>query len=224
MFESVSPQHIIDDAEAATDNDGYDLFSSDQMVARINDELATLWLWGTKCNRDLFTKNVEGQITSGSNYISITAAAPTGLALTDFMNIRSVDLKFGTDDYREIRPFNFNTRNRVSTISYRILSGDQLWLNPKEQAATYPFRMWYLTSPPVASARGLTSAMSLPKGGGQYVAAGLAAMMRKRLDEGGQEELQDQEAAKRNMISWMKTSGGDQATIADVEGDCEIYF
>lgn len=225
MFESVTPQQIIDDVEAATDNDGYEMVSDSQFVSWINDELISLWSWATRCNRDLFTKSVEGQIASGSNYISLTAAAPTGLALTDFLNVRGVDLKLGTDDYREIRPFNFNTRNRVPVISYRVLGGDQLWLNPKEQASAYPFRMWYIFKAPTASASSLSTAMSVPSGGGAYLVAGVAASLRKRLDDGGQEDRQEQEAAKRSMISWMQTSGGDQRTIADVSDDyaCELW-
>jgi hypothetical protein len=225
MFESVTPQQIIDDVEAATDNDGYEMVSDAQFVSWINDELIGLWSWATRCNRNLFTKSVEGQIASGSNYISVTAAAPTGLALIDFLNIRGVDLKLGTDDYHEIRPFNFNTRNRSYTLSYQILAGDQLWLNPKDQAATYPFRMWYITKAPTASSSALSTAMSIPMGGSAYVVAGVAASLRKRLDDGGQDDRSEQEAAKRSMIAWMQTSGGEQRTIADVSDDyfCEIW-
>lgn len=218
MFESITPQQIIDDVEAMTDNDGYDLISDTQLVTWMNDEMIALWLWATKRNRNVFTKSAEGQIASGSNYISITAAAPTGLAVSDFLNVRGVDLKFGTDDYHEIRPFNFVTRNRVSEISYQVFS-DQLWINPKTYSSTYPFRLWYLSKAPTASVSALSTALSLPMGGGEYVKRGVAMKVCGREDEATREHLAAREMARQSIESWLRTSGGEQVSVADVDGE-----
>lgn len=218
MFDSITPQQIIDDVEAITDNDGYDLISDVQLVAWMNNEMSTMWQWGVRCSRDAFTKSKEGQIAAGNNYISITAAAPTGLGVTDFLSLRDVDLKVGNGYYKKLRPFNFATRDRVVQLSHRLI-GEDLWLNPPNYAALYPFRIWYLSKAPAASATALDAALSLPTGGDEYVKQGMAAKVRVRLDDDPSPHLAAQEAAKRGVEAWLASSRGAQGTIADVSDD-----
>lgn len=224
MFDSITPQQIIDDVEAITDNDGYDLISDVQLVTWMNNEMSTMWQWGIRCSRDAFTKPKEGQIANGSNYISITATAPTGLGVTDFLSLRDVDLKVGDGYYKKIRQYNFATRDRVIQMSYRLL-GEDLWINPPNISSLYPFRLWYLSKAPVASAAALSTPLSLPTGGDEYVKQGMAAKVRIRLDDDPAPHYAAQEQAKRGVEAWLASSRGAQGAIADVSDDywCELW-
>ena len=218
MFDSITPQAIIDDANALTDNDGYSLISTAQFIAWMNNEMSTAWQWGMRCNRDAFTSNKEGQITSPANYISITATAPTGLGVTDFLSVRGVDLKLGDQIYKKIRPWNFVTRDRLIMLSYRAI-GENLWLMPPQYSSLYPFRLWYITKAPAAVAGSLSTALSIPTGVDEYVKQGIAAKIRVRLDDDPAPHLQAQADARAGVEAWLQSAHGDQGTIADVSDD-----
>ena len=218
MFDSITPQAIIDDANALTDNDGYSLISTAQFIAWMNNEISTAWQWGMRRNRDAFTSSKEGQITSPANYISITAAAPTGLGVTDFLSVRGVDLKLGDQIYKKIRPWNFVTRDRLIMLSYRAI-GENLWLMPPQYSSLYPFRLWYITKAPAAVVGSLSTALSLPTGVDEYVKQGIAAKIRVRLDDDPAPHLQAQAGAQAGVEAWLQSAHGDQGTIADVSDD-----
>jgi hypothetical protein len=217
MFETTTPQALIDDVNYMTDNDGDSLISTAQYIAWMNAELSDAWQWMVRCNRDAFTKIKEGQVVTG-NSISVIATAPTGLGLTDFLNIRGVDLKFGTNCYKKIRPWSFAGRDSVSEISYRML-GESLYLLPADCAATYPFRMWYVHRQPVASAAALTAELSIPDGVDDCIKQGMAAKVRMKLDDDPSPHMALQAAAKAGVKSWLMSSKGDQAVIANVDPD-----
>ena len=218
MFDCVTPLSIIDDVNAITDNDGYSLVTSAQLVAWMNNELSTLWQWAVRCNRDAFVATAAGQIAGGQNYISIVAAAPTGMGVTDFLSLRAVDLNLGNNVYKKIRPWNFVTRDRLVMLSYRVL-GENLWLMPPQFATQYPFRIWYVTKAPQATTGTLSTAISIPTGGDEYIKQGMAAKFRQRRDEDPSLHLQLQAAAKAGVEAWLQQAHGDQATIADVSSD-----
>jgi hypothetical protein len=218
MFDAITPQAIIDDANALTDNDGYSLISTAQFIAWMNNEISTAWQWGMRCNRDAFTSNKEGQITSPANYISITATAPTGLGVTDFLSVRGVDLKLGDQIYKKIRPWNFVTRDRLIMLSYRAI-GENLWLMPPQYSSLYPFRLWYITKAPAAAVGSLSTALSLPTGVDEYVKQGMAAKVRIRLDEDPAPHLEAQAQARAGTEAWLQSAHGDQGTIADTSDD-----
>ena len=218
MFDAITPQAIIDDVNALTDNDGYSLISTAQYIAWMNNEMSTAWQWGMRCNRDAFTSNKEGQITAPANYISITATAPTGLGVTDFLSVRGVDLKLGDQAYKKIRPWNFVTRDRLIMLSYRAI-GENLWLMPPQYSSLYPFRLWYITKAPAAVVGSLSTALSLPTGVDEYVKQGIAAKIRVRLDEDPAPHLQAQTQARAGTEAWLQSAHGDQGTIADTSDD-----
>ena len=220
MFDSITPQAIIDDANALTDNDGYSLISTAQFITWMNNEISTAWQWGMRCNRDAFTSSKEGQITSPANYISITAAGttPGGLGVTDFLSVRGVDLKLGDQIYKKIRPWNFVTRDRLIMLSYRAI-GENLWLMPPQYSSLYPFRLWYITKAPAAVVGSLSTALSLPTGVDEYVKQGIAAKIRVRLDDDPAPHIQAQAGAQAGVEAWLQSAHGDQGTIADVSDD-----
>jgi len=218
MFDAITPQAIIDDVNALTDNDGYSLISTAQYIAWMNNEMSTAWQWGMRCNRDAFTSNKEGQITSPANYISITATAPTGLGVTDFLSVRGVDLKLGDQAYKKIRPWNFVTRDRLIMLSYRAI-GENLWLMPPQYSSLYPFRLWYITKAPAAAVGSLSTALSLPTGVDEYVKQGMAAKVRIRLDEDPAPHFEAQAQARAGTEAWLQSAHGDQGTIADTSDD-----
>ena len=217
MFESVTPQAIIDDVNALTDNDGYSLVTSAQLIGWLNCELTSLWLTMIRCSRDAFTKTAEGRIVTAPS-ISMTAAAPTGLAITDFLSIRGVDLKLGEGMYKKLRPFNFVTRDRTIMLSYRAI-GEDLWILPQQQSTLYPIRVWYMYKAPTASASALSTAMSIPANADDYVKQGMCAKFRIRRDEDPSSHLQQQALALEQIKAWLMSSRGDQGTIADVSDD-----
>ena len=148
----------------------------------------------------------------------MTAAAPTGLAITDFLSIRGVDLKLGEGMYKKLRPFNFVTRDRTIMLSYRAI-GEDLWILPQQQSTLYPIRVWYMYKAPTASASALSTAMSIPANADDYVKQGMCAKFRIRRDEDPSSHLQQQALALEQIKAWLMSSRGDQGTIADVSDD-----
>lgn len=231
MFQTITPQAIIDDVNALTDNDGYSLVSNAQLVAWMNNELTTLWQWARRCNRDVFTK-VTGTLTmpAGASSMSMTAAAPAGAALTDWSSGRGVDIQVGggtADSWKKLKPWNFATRDRIYRSCYRFI-GDTLYLLPTVSASQYPLRVWYIYSAPVVLIPGGTltnTALSIPDGADEYIKQGLAAKVRTRLDDDPTPHLQAQGSAKLALEAFLATAKGDQGIIADVADETypEMY-
>lgn len=215
MFNSVTPQSIVDDVNALTDNDGYSLVSLTQLVAWINKELLDLWQWATRCNRDAFTKCTSAfSLAGGTQSISMTAASP-GLALTDWLAARAVDIQVSSQDWKKLRLWNFTTRDRIGLLSYRFL-GETLWIQPIEQASVYPLRVWYLFKAPVVTVASLSTAIVIPDNAEEYVKQGVAAKLRVRLDDDPGPHLQAQAAARLALEAFLASSKGDQGAISDV--------
>jgi hypothetical protein len=221
MFQSITPQQIIDDCLALTDQDGYGLFGSSGdnypiLVRWINNELTTLWQWGRRVNRDAFTKVSSSLIIpSGSYTMSMTAAAPAGAAITDWGSPRGVDVATSTDSWRKLKLYNFVTRDHVGLLSYRFI-GDTIHLQPANQASNYYFRVWYLYSAPVVTTATLATSISIPDGSDEYIKQGVAAKMRIKLDDDPTPHYALQQQAKLEVQATLATGHGDQVTIADV--------
>ena len=221
MFASVTPQSLIDDILRITDEDGYGRFGSGGdgypiLVGWINNELTTLWQWGRRVNRDAFTK-VTGSLTmpAGAYTMSMTAAGPAGAALTDWSSPRGVDVATSTNNWRKLKLYNFVTRDHVGLLSYRFI-GDTLWMQPIDQAGSYPFRVWYLFSAPVVTTASLATAISIPDGADEYVKQGVAAKIRQKLDDDPSLHLGMQKQTRLEVEAMLATAHGDQITIADV--------
>lgn len=221
MFQTITPQAIIDDALRLTDQDAYGILGNagdgyPTLVAWINNELTTLWQWAKRVNRDVFTK-VTGTLTmpAGASTMSMIAAAPAGAALTDFGSPRGVDVQTSTDCWRKLKLYNFVTRDRVGLLSYRFV-GDTIYLQPAAQATEYPFRVWYLFSAPVVTTGTLANAISIPEGSDEYIKQGVAAKIRIRLEDDPTVHRQLQQAAKLEVQATLATAHGDQIAIADV--------
>jgi len=221
MFQSITPQAIIDDCLSLCDQDGYGLFGSSDdkypiLVRWINNELTTLWQWGKRVNRDVFTK-VTGSLTmpAGAYTMSMTAAAPAGAAITDWGSPRGVDVSTSTSNWRKLKLYNFVTRDHVGLLSYRFI-GDTLWLQPTDQAASYPFRVWYLYSAPVVTTATLANAISIPEGSDEYIKQGVVAKMRIKLDDNPAPHYALQQQARSEVTATLTSAHGDQIIIADV--------
>jgi len=221
MFQSVTPQAIIDDCLKLTDQEGYGLFGSSgdgypTLVAWINNELTTLWQWGKRVNRDAFTKVTPAlTMPAGAYTMSMTAAAPAGAALTDWASPRGVDVATSTNNWRKLKLYNFVTRDHVGLLSYRFI-GDTLWLQPIDQAGTYQFRVWYLYSAPVVTTATLATAISIPEGSDEYIKQGVAAKMRQKLDDSPDLHYALQKQARSEVTATLTSAHGDQIIIADV--------
>lgn len=221
MFSSITPQAIIDDVNALTDNDGYSLVSPTQLCAWINNELTSAWGWIGRSNRDILTKvTSQFQIAAPQdvNGISMTAASP-GLALADFQYPRGVEVLVNTTTWKPIRKWSFVTRNQISSLTYRFI-GETMIVQPYDQATSYPMRVWYVFKAPTVSAGALTTPISIPDNLDEYIKQGVAAKMRVRLDDDPGPHLQAQANTKQQLVAWLRTNSGDQSVIADrdVEG------
>jgi hypothetical protein len=222
MFQSLTPQNVIDGANAATDNDGYTLVTTAQLCDWLNDALTDLWLWAKRCNRDAFTKVTSAfSISSGSNTVSMTAASP-GLALTDWGTPRGVDVQVGGGssmiNWKKLRLWNFTTRDRVYRLCYRFI-GETLWIYPADQAAQYPLRVWYLSNAPVVSSSALSTAFSIPEGAKDFLIQTLAAKIRIRLDDDPAPHLAIAGATRLATEANLAQAKGDQGSIADVSDE-----
>jgi hypothetical protein len=221
MFQSITPQAIIDDVLALTDQEGYGIFGSasdgyPKLVSWMNNELTTLWAWGKRVNRDAFTK-VSATLTmpAGAYTMSMTAAAPAGAAITDWGSPRGVDVSTSTSNWRKLKLYNFVTRDHVGLLSYRFI-GDSLWLQPVDQAGNYPIRVWYLSSAPVVTTATLATAILIPEGSDEYIKQGIAAKMRLKLDDSPDTHYALQRQSRLDVSATLATAHGDQITIADV--------
>lgn len=216
----------MDDILALTDEDGYDRIGAQLLCSWINNELTTAWGWIGRANRDIITKATSQfslSTAQGAAGYSMTATAPTGLALADFFYPRGVDILVGgTTEWKPIRKWSFTTRNQVYSLCYRFV-GEKLYVQPSDQAATYPYRVWYVYSPPQVSASAPTTAISIPDNLDEYIKQGVAAKVRTRLDDDPSPHQAAQAATRAQIISLLRSNGGDQAVIADVfkEG---VYF
>lgn len=220
MFSSTTAQKLVDAANFLTDEDGYSLFTNDQLCERINNELTTLWQWGQRCNRDAFTKVTSSfTIPSGSNSISMTASAPGGLAISDWSQARGVDIQVGggspIGNWKKLRLWNFTTRDRVYRLSYRFL-GETLYINPPDQASQYPLRVWYLFDAPQVSSSSMSATISIPDGADEYIKQAIAAAIRVRLEDDPTPHLREQAEARSEVEATLASAKGDQGAIADV--------
>jgi hypothetical protein len=220
MLTTTTPQTLIDDVLALTNEDGYSLVTNAQLCAWINAELTAAWSWIPRSNRDIITKSTS-QFSMTSATISMTASAPA-LALTDFLHPRGVDVLVGTDEWQPIRKWNFSTRNQIYSMCYRFI-GDVLYIYPTDQYSTYPFRVWYIHMAPAVSSSALSTAFSLPLGLDEYIKQGVAAKLRMRLDDQAAEHRQLQAEARQNVQALLRTAKGDQGIIADVSEDGAVY-
>jgi len=220
MLTTTTPQALIDDIKALTDEDGYGRGDNTQLCTWINAELTAAWAWITRCNRDIITK-ATSQFTMTSATISMTAAAPA-LGLSDFLYPRGVDALVSTDTWKPIRKWTFVTRNQIYGICYRFI-GDTLYIYPTDQYSTYPLRVWYVHSAPAVSSAALATAFTLPIGLDEYIKQGCAAKLRIRLDDRADEHRQLQAECKQNLQILLRTGKGDQGIIADVSEDGSTF-
>lgn len=220
MIVSTTPQTLIDDILASTDEDGYGRISSAQLCAWINRELGAAWQLIRSCNRDALTKVTSQFSVTSTGNISMTAAAPTGVAVTDWGIPRAVDALIGTDTWKKLRRYNFVTRDRVGDISYKFMV-DTLYILPTDQATTYPLRVWYTYAAPTVSSAALATAFNIIEGVDDYVIEMVAARVRGRLDDDPQLHLALRKEAERDLKAMLATSKGDQSIIADVSGETD---
>lgn len=93
---------------------------------------------------DYFLNSVEGTTTVDN---------PDYALPSDFYKLRGVDVKLNGQDWYNIRPFNFNERNRyedfgswslmgITNIRYRVM-GSNVKFTPIPDAAT-EYRLWYI--------------------------------------------------------------------------------
>ena len=222
MFQSILPQALIDGANSLTDNDGYNLVSATQFVDWINNELTTAWGWMGRSNRDIITK-VTSQFSivppQDVNGISMTASSP-GLTLTDFSYPRGVEVLVTGNMWKPIRKWSFTTRNQTYSLCYRFI-GETMLVQPYDQSTSYPYRVWYVFSPPVVAVNGggtlVNTAISIPANLDEYIKQGLAAKIRIRLDDDPAPHWQAQGVVKQQLMAWLRTNSGDQSVIADVD-------
>lgn len=148
-----------------------------EVIRWINEEAAKL--------HDLVVSRFEDQFTTTSVPIIVapgTSSIPlTTLALTGFYKLRGVDrLENGASDWQEIRPFDFNNRNRRTSggawyrsrvVQYRLV-GASILLSP-DDACDGTYRVWYIPSFTPLAADGDT--IDFPENWHEFVIAGAAA-------------------------------------------------
>lgn len=205
MLDSFTPQGIITIVQTLIDDDVFQTVTPAQHCALINLEMSTLW---TKCmvvNKDVFCKlSAQGQIAANGASISMTAAAPTGMALTDYLCPRGVDLSYdGGQNWWRCDQAPFNERDSASRMTYRFL-GEDLYLFPKIQAAMYPFRVWYDYKAPTVSSSALSTPFLAPTNADNYLACGVAKWLRGRKDSDPSLEVQGQAEAWKAIESFLR--------------------
>lgn len=132
---------------------------------------------------DLLVSRFEDQYTVATDSIVVTSGATITLAdsVPGFYKLRGIDrLESGDTDWQEIRPFDFNRRNRRTSggswyrsrvVQYRLV-GPSILLSP-DDASTGTYRVWYIPSftPLVAP----DDEIDFPESWHEYVIAGAAA-------------------------------------------------
>ena len=147
--------------------------STTELNSIINIEAAELHDLVVSAFEDDFTVSTTFTISSGNTYALSSLSTP-------FYKLRGLDKDMGSNDYREIRAFNFNQRNtRASNIfepystsvRYRLIGGN-LYLTP-DDAATGNYRIWYIPSYVDLASDGAT--LDYPENWYEYVISGATA-------------------------------------------------
>ncbi len=178
----------------------------------VNEQMRNLWALCARLNRDLYTKTSNSfTITAGQNTKTIAA-----MGVTDFLDLRGVDIDVGTSSWLPIKPYRFSSRGRVGTLSYR-LRGTTLEVQPAELASTYPYRIHYVYLPADLVNAGDTT--DLPLGGDTYIAHGVAAALRPSFEEDPSADLKMQELAEAQVRRFLVTHGqGPAEAVREADG------
>lgn len=110
-----------------------------ELTAYINEGIAEL--------HDLLVATFSDYYVESFSFITVNGTTQYDLP-DDFYKLRGVDVKVGADEYKPLKPFNFNERNKVrSALRYKLL-GSQLKLTPKPSGST-DILVWYVPTAPV---------------------------------------------------------------------------
>ena len=164
-----------------------------EVIRYINEEAAKLHDLVVSRFEDQYTTVTGSIVVSGASSIAVTNAAFTG-----FYKLRGIDRQeSGAGDWREIKPFNFNMRNRRASgsswyrsreIQYRLV-GANILLTP-DDACDGTYRVWYIPSFVPLAADGDT--VDFPQNWHEFITAGAAAkcLSKEESDPNGQLRMQ----------------------------------
>lgn len=177
----------------------------------INEGIRDLWVLCAKLNRDEYWKvSSSFTITAGQNTKTIAA-----IGITDFLDLRGVDIDVGSSNWMPLRPYRFSRRGYVGELSYR-LRGSTLEVLPLTQASIYPYRIHYVYQPTALAAGSDT--VDLPLVGDTYVIHSAAAKVRPTFEEDPGPHLDLMDRAAVQVKRWLVEHGqGPAETPAEAD-------
>lgn len=166
---------ILTSARALIMRDGGNVQVQDTaLLLWAGEEVRKLWALVGRVNKDRVTKVGTFTIGAGANTYDLAA-------IGDLWQFRGLSYSpDGGVSYQRVKPLHFQQRGGYGVSGRRfMLRGTVLDLYP-QQNAVGNYQVWYLYGPPVAAAGNV---LSLPIGGDEFVAQGIAAKARGRFYE-----------------------------------------
>jgi hypothetical protein len=202
-------QACIEDAEGLTDRESDPALEGGSTLRWAIQEAQKLWAECTRINRDQFTL-VSNAFTIPSGNTHLVGAdgdgvSPIGSTGTpQFLSPRGVDISNdGGVNWLPLRHYRFDQRGGVYGLMYR-WRGNTLELLPAEHARMFQLRYWYVFVPKMIDGK---DTLTLPVGGAQYIAQGVAALIRDRFEEDGTPHLLKQSMALDKVKLFLTTQG-----------------
>jgi hypothetical protein len=202
------------------DRENSNFVENEELDFMINSSIAELHdLLIAHAGADYYLNSVQGTTVAGTS----TYALPT-----DFYKLKGVDIKVA-GEWRSIRPFNFNERNRLneselywaSSTRYR-LHGDNILLNPVPDTAL-EYQLWY-----TPLAQKLVADTDILKDLNQYVEYVLVDVAIKYLnkEESDVQVLMAQKVDLRKRIENMSANRdeGQPESVSDIYAENNNYW
>jgi hypothetical protein len=210
-------------ARQRADQETSDFVSDSELNSYINSSLAELY--------DLLVAAYgEEYFLADPFQIAVTSGTTDYALPTDFYKLKGVDAKITGSDYVNVRPFNFNERNRTqdesnllyggTNLRYRIM-GSKIKFTPKPSATT-AVQIWYVPVSPTLVLD--TDTFNDVNGFSEYVVVDAAIKMMQK-EESDVSVLMNQKAQLMKRLEAMMSNrdAGSAESISDIYADNDEF-
>lgn len=194
-------------AQQRADMESFGGVASTEWTTFINEAYAELWDMVIAACGDHFVSSADFTVTATAGTITLPA---------DCYKVVGVDADPGTDNERPVRQFDWASRNRQSSVRYRLM-GSLIYFEPRNDSAG-SYRLWY-TPGHTALAGESDTISTLLERWEEYIVIGAAirGLKKKELDTTDLERDRARVAARvATMATFRDESQG--GSVSDVKG------
>lgn len=213
MAFNTTGQKLLDGVRFAVRRQQTGVLPDADLIPLLNQGMRDLWIMCGRLNRDEFWKiSQDFTISAGFNTVQISS-----IPVSDYLDLRGIDIKLGTNQYVGIRPFRFSQRGAVAQLSYRLRRGF-IDILPFALAASYTYRLHYTFMPTEITAGNLASSIDVPMAGDEYVIYHAAAKVRPSFAEDPSADLKLRDDAASRCRQWLVSHGqGPAETVPEAD-------